>query len=307
MSGRGRRGLALIEVVAGSGMLLLLVALQLPAIARAREAARRAQCVNNLKQIALATHNYIATVDTFPMSGVVGPGHGNGQGCFTLLLPYMEQVAVYNAYNFALENWHVANATAVGAKMAVFLCPSNKPGEPKVAADVRTHKGDRYPGTSKFAPGHYGANCGASVRQASGQDVLAMYPDPRHTESFLGVILTVVDPDAMRPTRNIGIRDITDGTANTIAYAEKHDSFGWAVGGWGGTEFDVNSSVAYDGADPKLRRVFTGSSHPEGLNVALADGSVLFIKPTIDRKHWYGMTTRARGEDISNDVMKLRK
>jgi prepilin-type processing-associated H-X9-DG protein len=306
MRGRGRRGLALVEVVAGCGMLLLLVALQLPAIARAREAARRSQCVNNLKQIALATHNYVSVTDVYPMSAVVGPGRGNGQGCFTQILPYMEQSPVFNAYNFALENWHAANTTAVGVKMAVFLCPSNKVGDPMAAADIRTHNGKPYPGKSKFAPGHYAANWGG-VRQASGVEVAAMYPDPKHTDSFLGVLLTVVDPDAKTPTRNIGLRDITDGTSNTVAYAEKHESFGWAVGGWGGTEFDVNSSIAYDGADPKLRRVFTGSAHPDGLNVALADGSVLFVKQTIDRKLWYGMTTRAYGEDIFNDVMKLRK
>src|SRR4051812_25613378 len=111
MSGRGRRGVALVELVSGAGMLLLLVALQLPALTKAREAARRSQCVNNLKQIALATHNYVATNDVFPMSAVVGPGPGTGQGCFTQILPYMEQVAVYNAYNFWLENAHAANRT----------------------------------------------------------------------------------------------------------------------------------------------------------------------------------------------------
>ena len=301
---REHRGFALIELVSGIGIVLVLVALQLPAINKAREAARRAQCVNNMKQMAIATHNYVATYSTYPMSAVVGPGHGNGQGYFTQILPYMEQTPLFNAYNFWLENWHAANSTATSVKVAVFLCPSNKAGDPMAAADIRTHNGKPYPGKSKFAPGHYGANWGG-VRGASGEDLVLTYPDARHNASHLGLILTVVDPDAKVPTRNVNLADITDGTATTVAFAEKRDSYGWAVGGWGGTEFDVNATIAYDGDDAKLRRAFTGSYHPEGLNVALADGSVRFVKPPIDRKLWYGMTTRGGNENIFDDVMKL--
>ncbi len=306
MKGRGRRGLALVELVSGTGMVLLLVALQLPALTRARQAARRSQCVNNLKQIAIATHNYAAANDVFPMSAVVGPGHGTGQGCFAQILPFMEQTAVYNAYNFWLENWHVANRTAVGVKLAVFLCPSNTMAEPTAAQDVRAHRGGIYAGKSTFAASHYGANWGG-VRDASGIDLVTTYPDPKKPTSHLGVILTVVDPDAPEPTRNIKIADVRDGTSTTISFAEKRDSFGWAVGGWGGTEFDVNSSVAYDGEDAKLRRAFTGSYHPDGLNLAIADGSVRHVKPTVDRALWYAMTTRAGGENILGEVMNLGK
>ncbi len=301
---RGRRGLALVELVAGTGAVLLLVALQVPALTKAREAARRAQCVNNMKQIALATHNYVAVNDSYPMSAVVGPGHGSPHGCFTSLLPYMEQSPLYNTYNFDLETWHPANTTTVGVKVAAFLCPSGVASDRYTAADIRTHKGKPYPGKSTFAPGVYGANWGG-VREASGEDVMKMYPDPKQPASHLGVILTVVDPDAAKPTTNIKLKDITDGTATTIAFAEKRDSFGWAVGGWGGTEFDVNSTIAYDGDDAKLRRVFTGSYHPEGLNLAFADGSVKHVKPTVDKALWYGMTTRAGGEPILDEVMKL--
>lgn len=304
MRDRERRGLALIELVSGIGVVLVLVALQLPALAKAREAARRSQCVNNLKHIALATHNYVATYGSFPMSAVVGPGHGNGQGCFTSLLPYMEQSPLFNTYNFALEDWHAANSTTVGVKLAVFLCPSGKPNDPLKAADIRTHKGKPYPGKSTFAASNYGANWGG-VREASGVEVMKMYPDPAKNASHLGVILTVVDPDAARPTRNIKLADITDGTSTTVAFAEKRDSFGWAVGGWGGTEFDVNATVSYVGDDTRLRRAFTGSDHPDGLNLAKADGAVLFVRPTIDRALWYGMTTRAGGENIFTEVMKL--
>jgi hypothetical protein len=292
MRERRRSGLALIELVSASAILMLLVAFQLPALIRSREAARRSQCTNNLKMLGLATHNYLSAMDAFPMSAVIGPGHGNGQGCFTLLLPFLEQTAVYNAYNFDLENSHLANTTAMQVKLNMFLCPSNPKMANTKSSAIRNQHDKAYPAGLEFAAGHYGANWGG-VRAASGAEAAKAYPG-----SHLGVILTVVDPDAKVPTKNITLKDVTDGTSNTFAYAEKLDSFGWGVGGWGGTEFDVNTSVNYEGKDAKLKRVFTGSLHPGGINVGIADGSVLFLRNEFDRKMWYGATTRNRGEVI---------
>jgi hypothetical protein len=295
MRDRERRGLALVEMVTGVGVLLTLVALQLPALQRSREAARRSQCVNNMKQLGLAMHNYNAVVGTFPMSNVIGPGHGNGHSCFTMLLPYMEQAPAYNLYNFHLEDWHVANRTVAGVKLAVFICPSNTNVEPTAAADIRTHKDKPYEGKSTFAAGHYGANWGG-VREASGAEAFKAYPG-----SYLGLIMTVVDPDAKGKSRNIGLRDITDGTSFTLAVVEKRSSFGWAVGGWGGSEFDVNTIPNYEGDDAKLRRVFTGSYHPGGINALQADGAVMFLKSDIEKATWYALTTRSGGEVIKLD------
>ena len=268
MKGRERRGFTLIELVAGTGALLLLVALQLPAIDKAREAARRARSARTTSSRSPWRPAITSAVaaDTFPMSNVVGPGRDYGHGCFTQILPYLEQVAAYNAYNFWLENWHEANSTAVGLKIATFLCPANRETDALAAADISTHNGKPYPGKSLFGAGHYGANWGG-VRKASGAGLVAMYPDPKSPASHLGVILTVVDPEAKEKTRNISLLDVTDGTSATIAYGEKRDSFGWAVGGWGGTEFDVNASISYEGGNAVLNKVFTGSSHPEGLNI----------------------------------------
>ncbi len=293
---RRKHGLALIELVSASAILMLFVAFQLPAFMRSREAARRSQCVNNMKQIGLALHNYHSSNDSLPMSAVAGGiGHGTGQGCFTQLLPYMEQTAVYNAYNFDLENWHAANSTAVGVKLNVFLCPSNPLVEITPASKITTHHDKPYPGKTDFGPGHYGANWGG-VRAASGAEAAKAYPG-----SHLGVILTVVDPDAKTPTTNVKFKEITDGLSYTLACVEKPDSFGWGVGGWGGTEFDVNTTVNYDGKDAKLRRVFTGSHHPGGLNSLNCDGSVKFLRSDLDRKTWYALTTRAGGETIKTD------
>jgi prepilin-type processing-associated H-X9-DG protein len=300
MSSRRGRGLALIELVTGSGIVLVMLALQLPGIQQAREAARRSQCVNNMKQLGLALHNYISAVETFPMSNVVGgPGHGNGQGCFTQLLPFMEQIACYNAYNFSLENWHIANNTATSVRIATFLCPSNEKRAVLGASEIRTQDNKPYPGRSKFGPGHYGANWGG-VRAASGAEVAKAYPMANYNgPSHLGVIVPVVeDIRGGGKTKNISIPDITDGTSFTIAFGEKRDSFGWAVGGWAGTEFDVNTGPSYEGKDPKLAKVFTGSFHPDAVNFALADGSVRAFKPTLDQKVWYALTTRNLAEII---------
>jgi prepilin-type processing-associated H-X9-DG protein len=294
MTDRDRRGFAPIELVTGVGVLLTLVALQLPQVEQARESARRSQCVRNMRQIALAMHNYHSANDVFPMSAVVGPGHGVGQGCWTQLLPYMEQQAVFNAYNFDLENWHVANATAVRVKIATFLCPSNKDIDPTAACDIRTSGDKPYPGKSTFAAGHYGANWGG-VRQASGAEVARSYG-----ENHRGVMFTVVDPDAKFRTHNIRLEEITDGLGMTLAFAEKRSSFGWAVGGWGGTEFDVNVTPCYFGDDAKLRRAFTGSNHG-GINAAFCDGSVRFLECDLEKRTWYAMTTRAGGEDFKFD------
>jgi prepilin-type processing-associated H-X9-DG protein len=138
------------------------------------------------------------------------------------------------------------------------------------------------------------------VRAASGAEVAKAYPMANYNgPTHLGVLLTVVEGDGKGgKTKNIGLRNITDGTSNTLALAEKRDSFGWAVGGWGGSEFDVNTSVFYDGDDAALKRVFTSSLHPGGINVAFCDGSVKLLKSAVDQKTWYAVTTRSMGEVI---------
>src|SRR4051794_35639965 len=123
------RGITLIEVLVVLCVLAVLTLLLIPALRGARAAARAATCIDNLRQIGLALHNYHAANDCLPMSQVRGEGHGNGHSVFTIILPYLEQAAIYNAYNFWLEVEHVANLTAVRTRIATYLCPDNPAAE----------------------------------------------------------------------------------------------------------------------------------------------------------------------------------
>ena len=136
-----RRGFTLIELLVVIAIIAVLIALLLPAVQSAREAARRIQCTNNLKQIGLACHNYHQTADCFPLGVSLNmyrlPAYWrakNSWGHFGMLLPYLEQQPVYNAANF---DWGVEegspgssapidiNVTAADSQINTFLCPSD--------------------------------------------------------------------------------------------------------------------------------------------------------------------------------------
>ena len=154
MRTRSRSGFTLIELLVVIAIIaVLLIALLLPAVQAAREAARRMQCVNNLKQIGLALHNYHSTINTFPMGSSLGfsPSYervGNGGwsdwSVHALLLPYLEQTPLYNAANFRFDaglddgTSGPINATVYLTRIAGFLCPSDGPAG---ATNINNYRG----------------------------------------------------------------------------------------------------------------------------------------------------------------------
>ena len=129
---RGRRcGFTLIELLVVIAIIAVLIALLLPAVQMAREAARRSQCVNNLKQLGVAMHNYHDTHDTLPWGQ--GPLNWNDWSAFPFMLPYMEQAPLYNAINFDRTNAAIGfadpgaiqNTTTHRTKVEILLCPSD--------------------------------------------------------------------------------------------------------------------------------------------------------------------------------------
>src|SRR5262245_62053385 len=141
---KGRRGFTLIELLVVIAIIAILIALLLPAVQQAREAARRTQCKNNLKQIGLALHNYESTHGLFPPSCINDPYASGtldgvsypdslmvattGFGWGALLLAQLEQAPLYNQFNFSTGCWAIAHKTQVATRLPVFLCPSASGG-----------------------------------------------------------------------------------------------------------------------------------------------------------------------------------
>jgi hypothetical protein len=290
---RRGRGLSAVELAVLVAVVGVGVALALPAIRASQIFARRARCIDNLKQIGIACHNYHDAMGTLPMSRVAGgTGHGVGHSSHAALLPYLEQVAVYNAYNFFLEPWHASNNTATRTKLAVYLCPDNKgEADPLEAGAVPDLKGQGVKGKNLFARTHYGANWGGG-HEGFGDD----FAKARGT--YLGMIVPVSTPEGKEAgvASNIRLADVADGLSFTIMTAEKPDGGAWAVGGFGNSEFDVNTSPVYDGDDARAGRVFTGSPHQAGPNILLGDGSARTLGAGVKKDVWYALITRDGGE-----------
>ncbi len=205
-----RRGFTLIELLVVIAIIAVLIALLLPAVQAAREAARRAQCVNNLKQFGLAMHNYHSSNDSFPMGASQSYyNYGGGQPCTTwnnwsahaMMLNFLEQTALYNAINFSMEGRgsdyaSAANSTAYNAKIAVFLCPSDTNAG---RVNDNCYYGSVGPTT----------NAGSDVPPRNASP--ACTGPTSYADDTSGVF-------AFRLAR--GLRDITDGSSNTVAFSE---------------------------------------------------------------------------------------
>ncbi len=303
-----RRGFTLIELLVVIAIIAVLIALLLPAVQAAREAARRSQCVNNLKQIALAAQNYHDINLTLPGGSYSGsaynPPHWSTYpenfSCFVRMLPYFEQGAMYNATNFSLSSAGGENLTIAGVRISSLICPSDTSNETMRFPATRSSTGvspgwsfNEIPAlfpspASNFSQAFssYAGNAGTFTFGFS------MLMDPRVRNAHSGLIFN---------DSAVTLAQITDGTSNTFLFAEhsKGQLFildpGYAVsdGCWNsGRWYDTMFSTLYPvnlgyGNNQAIKNsgyydpTTAGSLHPGGANFAFGDGSVRFIKNSI--------------------------
>jgi len=315
----------LIELLVVIAIIAILIALLLPAVQQAREAARRTQCKNNLKQFGLAMHNYHDSIGCFPygwQQEIAGASHRR-DAWFHRVLPYVEQAPLYNAYE-ADKTEYIHNITAsatVGyiarTPIPMFSCPSD--------------------GTN---PG-FGA--GGSTTAFQGNYVVCAGPGTGTT--IANNIITITNPDVGQSADSGGlfcrstkmtIGSAKDGTSNTLLGSEGiirgntgTATWGELGGYWGGAPhgafgFSVgeppNSSVpdrvysckatTYNGAPKNApcengnagaltgRYAFARSFHTGGVTVAMADGAVRFVSDNIDKQTWIKLGMRQDGIPI---------
>ncbi len=312
-----RRGFTLIELLVVIAIIAILIALLLPAVQQAREAARRTQCRNNLKQLGLALHNYHDVHGVFPpgyISNVLHPSRDPdtfdgpaGWAWGMMLLPFLEQTNVYQGFNHNLPCWDIVNQPLAQTVLPGFLCPSATGTERP--ATIRDRSGVTI---GLFSRSTYVANVG-------------------HEEPWS---LTVTDHTSIANgpfyrNSKIGTRDVTDGLSNT-AFLGEHTPLvsdkTW-VGVPVGASVPANNPsrfaplviepdeaatlvlvhsgptaeegfVIHPPNDPQVHVCQMYSEHPGGAHVLLGDGSVRFVSSNISVLIWAAVSSRNGGEVI---------
>lgn len=369
-SGASRPGFTLIELLVVIAIIGVLIALLLPAVQAAREAARRAQCTNNLKQVGLGFMNFESANSHLPQGAfdghpqsvdssgnpaplgykyteVVGSeygtttccraGHPDGFNQFFKILPYMEQQNTYNLANFtALPLWPIPGGNLNGeddiARVAIssFYCPSRRQNERYGSNIVTNTSRNDYAGCAGFFQGEiYECQAGgtSSVNVPLPPNGLFPIADER-TPVNLGNTATRKGAIVHGGIGKRRLADFSDGTSNSILAAEKSlptdrhgadggDNERWNNSGWDEDNIRFHFVPVADQQAPSLngycqsppspktgtnlwRRNF-GSSHPGGMNAVLGDGSVRFIKFSVDPTAFRKISVIDDGEPFKSD------
>jgi prepilin-type N-terminal cleavage/methylation domain-containing protein/prepilin-type processing-associated H-X9-DG protein len=310
-----RHGFTLIELLVVIAIIGILIALLLPAVQKVREAANRMKCQGNIRQIAIAMHNYHDSFGVLPpqvAKNLNSCCYGTWQ---MAILPYVEQDNLWKLYvNYGNELLtgqkydHNENLYVTSTRLALFMCPSDMPA----AAKTVTYNGNHYP----IVNNNYLVNVG-NIDYAQGHDNMDQVTDLPPGLQFLGA------PFAR--TAQFRITDITDGSSSTLMVAEVKQGQGgdyrgnsWWAEGSGFTVFRTPNSAQWDYmteacvdttqnplnspcrivSDANIEIFGARSRHTGGVNVALCDGSCRFVNDSVSWAVWQALGTAHGGEVV---------
>ncbi len=333
-----KRGFTIVEFLVVVAIIGALLALLLPAVQQAREAARRTQCKNNLKQLGLAIYNYMDVFQTFPPGFVVGTnGVYHGWSWSIVILPYLDCSPYYNQINFGSGLQNEFDRPQMNPKIYTFLCPS----DPRFSRIEHAHvvstgvqEGVVVPGTmdaaNTFSRSHYFGNAGYLPADLGGIETSMSGGSPDaekfsnqgslgQTGNSFSLARRYCDQQNFRgmfgQNSSVTIKDIEDGAANVILIGERYSPRVASLGSVGhGTWLGVPDCTTAAGlvmalADTSLglnfgARTWTqttgfGSRHSGGAHLLLCDGSVRFVAQTIDISTYRNLSTIDDGRELS--------